>query len=602
MRQIRGALAVALIAGLGLTVTALPGIARGQSKPDAKCLATIDGQVRKAVASALKAGDPASASEFLSSTEIDGKIRKKCPGVPGSIDYAGCPGVAGTDCTANADDSIDGFLACIACRAEATVRDAVNTRCGDGTVDAGEECDPAADPDGCTGGQRCIPALQAGQCTCCVAAEEADFSITTLSGNDLDTGWTGLSHNQGVVAGASTPLHMAGCANSSLRTVTGDIQGDQFGPWLPLSTAGVPVCVGNVFRDNVLPGSVMNLTTGTARLRLLLNSEVFQGQTSGPPCPICGQSCNGGDNAGQVCDGPEDCPAGTCEGTAAGVCAGGINDGLACEGEGSSPFGITSKDCPAGPLCDPRTDTCLGGPFDGAACTRTADCAGRCVGGTNDGNACTTVSDCPGGGACSNRFCRGGDNAGASCTNNGQCDSNFCAEGLPFLGSIPINFDPLTTGTSRLAPINIATGANCPAGQCWCATCTGGASAGNPCTTDADCPGGTCGVGQQQPNTCDEGSACSAANCSADPLTTGVHQTCCTASGVPSFPCYAAGQDIVRTGSPDPLEPTLAGTFCIRSSGAAIVDAVAGLPGPGTLTLPLVVNLPDAMNGAGEGN
>jgi hypothetical protein len=45
---------------------------------------------------------------------------------------------------------------------------------------------------------------------------------------------------------------------------------------------------------------------------------------------------------------------------------------------------------------------------------------------------------------------------------------------------------------------------------------------------------------------------------------------------------------------PDPTwpkiaEPELASTFCIPATGINVIDTVAGLPGPGTVTLPATV-------------
>ena len=72
---------------------------------------------------------------------------------------------------------------------------------------------------------------------------------------------------------------------------------------------------------------------------------------------------------------------------------------------------------------------------------------------------------------------------------------------------------------------------------------------------------------------------------------------------VETQPCFPTGNpngQIVRTGSaapptppfPDPTYPktgnvTLVATFCEGTSGAATVDLVTGLPGPGALVLPM---------------
>jgi len=38
--------------------------------------------------------------------------------------------------------------------------------CGNGVIDAGEDCDPRADPVGCSAGASCVAAGQTGECTC----------------------------------------------------------------------------------------------------------------------------------------------------------------------------------------------------------------------------------------------------------------------------------------------------------------------------------------------------------------------------------------------------------------------------------------------------
>ena len=134
-------------------------------------------------------------------------------------------------------------------------------------------------------------------------------------------------------------------------------------------------------------------------------------------------------------------------------------------------------------------------------------------------------------------------------------------------GTIPIEL-PITTGTSSL-------------------------------TGSKPCPG------QPKDDQCATfGSSCSV-DCAGTPDPKGgINQWCCgDASSTPCFPTASNSGEpnhaIVRTGRPvvptpawpDPTYPKVAmdasqvGVFCITSSGSSTIDQVAGLPGPGALTL-----------------
>jgi hypothetical protein len=164
-------------------------------------------------------------------------------------------------------------------------------------------------------------------------------------------------------------------------------------------------------------------------------------------------------------------------------------------------------------------------------------------------------------------------------------------------------------------------------------TCVGGASAGQPCTTDEvvfvenatgdqnysvsrDClptglhasvgftvevvtgtsmHSGLC-AGQTDANACT--GTCSAACTGMDMM--GIHQMCC--SDDTTQPCFP--DTIERTGAPFPPAPawpnptypktgsgTLASAFCLPSGGVfgGLVDGPVGLPGPGAFILPVDV-------------
>jgi len=179
---------------------------------------------------------------------------------------------------------------------------------------------------------------------------------------------------------------------------------------------------------------------------------------------------------------------------------------------------------------------------------------GTCNTGRNSGRACRTdaIMDVVSGATTRHL------NVSADCTPSGNP-----------AGTLQLTL-PLTTGTSSTSS----------------ATC--GASVANSCV------GGTCGA------TC-TGNACVATTPDGQciDIKGGVSQACC--SNNTQTPCFPAGADaIVRTGDttvpspawPDPTYPkhgdaTLVATFCEGATGTAAVDIVTGLPGPGTLILPL---------------
>ena len=97
----------------------------------------------------------------------------------------------------------------------------------------------------------------------------------------------------------------------------------------------------------------------------------------------------------------------------------------------------------------------------------------RCsTGSVNVGAECTSASECQ-------RACIGGANAGGSCSSNGNCPNGTCA--FP-------TCDPV--GVCSAGSVNVD--AQCTsASQCQRA-CIGGANAGRSCSSNENCPDGTC--------------------------------------------------------------------------------------------------------------
>ena len=188
---------------------------------------------------------------------------------------------------------------------------------------------------------------------------------------------------------------------------------------------------------------------------------------------------------------------------------------------------------------------------------------------------------CSGKGVGDTGTCNTGRNAGRACRTDAIMDIvsgattrhlNVSADCTPSgnpAGTLSLTL-PLTTGTSTTSTATCGASAanSCGAGSCT-ATCTGNACV----TTDA------------------EGRCIDAKG--------GVSQACC--SNNTQVSCFPTGPDaIVRTGGttpptpawPDPTYPksgdaTLVAAFCEGQTGTAAVDISTGLPGPGTLVLPL---------------
>jgi hypothetical protein len=151
--------------------------------------------------------------------------------------------------------------------------------------------------------------------------------------SDLDTGWTGISHNQGVVEGSYLCVCLQDCDTTTDPDCTGvgatgagTINSAVFGAPLPLSTGGAPVCVVNQYSDDITVSST-NMETGTLDILIPLLSKVYQGISQTKPCPTCSGSAIG----------------------QSGTCSGGPNNGNACVVDGTSQFGNVSTQCPPSP-------------------------------------------------------------------------------------------------------------------------------------------------------------------------------------------------------------------------------------------------------------
>jgi hypothetical protein len=465
----------------------------------------------------------------------------------------------------------------------------------------------------------------------------------------LDTGWTGIAHRAPIISDGSVTVaadcpqtgsrpcgtcpisgpiaNLPGqidnrrCTNdTSIRCTDNTPCGAGgtcewfFGSNLPLAAGGVTTCVVNQFNGPVT--GTVNIESGEATTNALLTARVYTGIAIDNPCARCV-----GDTT--LNDGAQD-----------GTCDGGTRAGLDCDANGSVPgrpdFGVTSLDCPlsstvliatlpidlssstdpvamtltsASPTCSGSvTEKCLCDTCNNAAqepCQTNADCpanagapgicgglrciggteAGQmcqsCSGGTNHGATCQVASQCPGGTCLNPRQCAAGTNAGATCTTNTQCPGSTCAgtcagggqcnrPGEPTRPSACLD-DTSTPDTLDCADEGGDEG-SCSVGPVDnnCSVASGHAQRG--CSTDADC-GGVAGSCETVNRKCF--------------LTGGGTFQAGTRAGTDSL--IAFGQE--DTPVNDVSNPTLGAVFCVGPTGSSSVNNVAGLPGPGRVTI-----------------
>jgi hypothetical protein len=331
--------------------------------------------------------------------------------------------------------------------------------CDNGDCVATCDCidDPSCEITGPTHSKNCLTTLA-----------DCDTNRCLLGGSTQGTACTTNSDcTGGAVCSGST-----GCPNGISCLA-------MFGPPLPLSSGGTPVCVLSLF-DSPVTGTA-NSATGEGQASLSVKSRVFFGIQAHQPCPRCGA--------------PDQQPAIGDSFT----CEDGQFPGTACTVDGVSPiFGGTSFDCP------PMLNTNVSGTglairfreVTTGTTTKTAQlpCAnlnfrsnplnaptdpGKCL---DNNSACTSNADCK----------RCTEDPTTTCTNDTQCTGKGnCAEAPD---------QPITCGY-----------------WCQCGFCNGNAS--QPCFETSDCASGeTCQVGpgsnaqnvpQQKPNDCaDDGNIC----------------------------------------------------------------------------------------------
>jgi len=431
-----------------------------------------------------------------------------------------------------------------------------------------------------------------GECNACVAdvTGEACPAIVQIDpdggATNLDSGWTGLSHDFDLPTGGRLTMGVTGCAGSERPTCgectldgpvtnaggkafsnqrcagdgsyfecTDDLDCTNesllgpcvffFGPPLPQSSGGVPICITNQI-DGAITGTV-NVESGEMETTVNLTARAHSGIFLELPCPVCEEGvCSGGSRFGQACtvggrstlfgNLSLDCPPNS----------GGVIGRLPISL--SSATGITTRTLSAAnPDCRAigfSTAKCFCSTCDDGTntpCGTDADCGGgvcggpRCLGGTNAGGACGAPSDCPGGGQCG---------VPGQPTAPNACLDATCVDN-------PGDTDTIDEGVCGTGPFDT-----------FCSI-----DVFRSCTADAQCQDPLC-------PTCTPGQTCTAG-----------FRECFTDNGVIGGDVSVEGAaDIACTNS---ARPALGSLFCIPPTAESAPNAVGGLPSLGRLSLPV---------------
>ena len=475
--------------------------------------------------------------------------------------------------------------------------------CGDGINSPGEPCDASAPSAGwntCGSDFTCV-ACNCGCPTTVTFATNASDAATVL-----DSGWTGISHRSPVISNGEVTVHLACPGGGTSRpcgtcTVSGPFANPHagagqldsqrctndtsircttnapciggggtcqffFGSDLPLAAGGVTTCVVNQFNGSV--SGTANVETGDAVNSAALTARVYNGLAIDNPCARCI-----GDTT--INDGVQ-----------GGTCSGGTRNGLACDANGAVPgrpdYGQTSLDCPlaTGALIAtlPIDLSNATEPVVKTVTASSPSCSGepgeKCLCDTcNNINQepCDANSDCPDppgpiGPICGGKRCIGGTNNGAACTSNTECPAGgLCQKpGEPTKPSACLD-DTNTVNTldcSDTAPVDGE--GECTGGPVTTHCSVGSGHAQRGCITDADCGGG-------------------AGSCVAE-------NRLCFLTGTSTGTGKVGTQTLIANGMADtPMHdtstPTLGAVFCIGPTGSSSVNNVAGLPGPGRVTI-----------------
>lgn len=402
-----------------------------------------------------------------------------------------------------------------------------------------------------------------------ICATSADCFVGTcdaalgrcLTATDLDTGWTGVSHNADIsdaaivrarlrcpgpfdsqaaepcgeclVIGVDPSARSCRCANDNrsicdepFRPDADDCSGATcncyLGPPLSLSSGNTPVCVVNRLREDIRGTASVDVGASASQVRL--GSVVYLGEGLTEPCPYCAGDPTPGDGVrGGTCvlgkDADADCDTDAVNRTF--PAPGGDGHSLDCfpsSGKNVTGTGLKIAFDQTTGAAEPISATipCFFNSFLCHCMVCTGDTTLAC-----DSNA---VCAAAGAGTCTT-FANGANTKPNGCTGDFLCADQGDGEGRCNQGPDSSFCDGVTTAEGH------------------------GFVA---CNSNADCASSSCGS-----------------------------VSCGQCTILERRPCFL--DTIEATGTPSPGQPTTVGTFCIPPTSNAGVNAVAGLPGPGRL-------------------
>jgi hypothetical protein len=508
--------------------------------------------------------------------------------------------------------------------------------CGDGVVNGlEEECD-GGDDAACPG--LCGAALVPDGYFACLCKDKPRLRVVEHADADTDNGWTGGSADADIVEGGGYVVDLYDCDGSGLCTVGPSCS---LAPHSPCAVAAT--APSGTTSDSICAG----LGEGVCRK---------ERTATGPHCfQDIQKKCDPALPNDAVCDTPGDFCHVTLRAPPNPAASGGVtvcNVTLFSEdvvgtanlltGEATvkarqrartyqNLVGASNKPCPVcGGFCGVSRQRCAV-DADCAAATGPCITAPVCSNGPNVDKACRPS---PPFGSLVNLFG----------TTSVDCAPDEEAE-ITVDGGLDLDVTQRTTGMASMLPTVGCSGAGFTTDAC-----LGGASAGRPCTSASECPGGSCAPqcfcpGQVRPNACGAacvggpsdtvecledsecpGGFCHAGDCRVDPGDDGsVQEGICTvgpANGTCSVTNYRAcsvdadcgpagcpfcvpgetcvikkracfvNSGIVRQGTPRTPEGVSVGIYCIPGNTPA-ANTVAGFPGPAAFTQPeLAITVP----------
>jgi len=372
-------------------------------------------------------------------------------------------------------------------------------KCGDDAVNrVTEECD-GEDDSACPG--LCGAPTSFFPCMC---TDIPRFYNRYDQNADLETGWTGKSHDGKVVDGGGYYAELSHCGTTGL------------GPDVCL-TGTTCVSTPQFCRDDSdCPGSD---TCNARQLRTLPHC-------SNNPKQVC-RICNGGSRDGQLCAQSADCPSGTCL-----TCSSGAECVLSFNGYPLPIAGGGTSVCVVDTLVDEvygSVNLATGESWEflrensmtflnKSVPMPCPVCGGFCAGSGGLAGLCAADSDCPAGqGPCVlGSICNDGPNKGKPCNPNFPRGGQTAGFGVTSLdcppspgqnisgGGLDIAYNPFVTGVitvpafTTCGNFKICAGSqgactvdgDCPAGQVCKNICSGSLE---PCAATSDCPQGeTC--------------------------------------------------------------------------------------------------------------